>query len=496
MLSFDVEDTIAAIASPLGGGLRGTIRMSGLNCLQLVNDLFRVGGSAAICAKSPDLPEHLGSQSNTPFQTSASIELRPGKMNSRLQGNLLVWPTQSSYTRQPCAEFHTHGAPPLLELALSRICAAGARLANPGEFTLRAFLSGRIDLTQAEAVLSVIDSQAESQLKIALRQLAGGLSGPLDEVRKQLLFLIAEIEAGLDFVEEDLQFINRCDITERLTQIENALREMELKIGSRNLVQQTLRVALIGLPNSGKSTLFNALLKQNRAIVSDQIGTTTDFLTAQLVLDGVSVELIDTAGRESSTAGTHFASPKAIAQRQREQVESHAHIRVLCVDCSKPLTKWEQHRIATLGQDGHLQSNPAVDLVVLTKCDLLSRKQLESFLPSDLKSHLSQLDRLVLTQIPPIDQLRELRRVLRDQSLQIMETQLEVVSSTVVRAGDSLGSALESIGHAQAGAAQGVSDELLAVDLREALYSIGLMVGSVYTDDILDVVFSRFCIGK
>jgi len=230
-MSFDIEDTIVAIASAPGDGLRGIIRVSGPQTLQCLAPIF----------SSPDIDSISDCKSTNAF--SGELEL---DQQSKLPGELLVWPTKKSYTRQPTAEFHTIGCKPLLQSALSKICASGARLANPGEFTLRAFLSGRIDMTQAEAVLAVIDANGTDQMNVALRQLAGGLAGPLGDIRDRLISILAELEAGLDFVEEDIEFISQQELSRQLSDSSAALQKIIEQISNRDSATETIKVVLYG----------------------------------------------------------------------------------------------------------------------------------------------------------------------------------------------------------------------------------------------------------
>jgi tRNA modification GTPase len=492
MLSFDVDDTIVAIASPAGGGLRGVIRLSGANCLSVLASTFDFDGTVSEVCDPSASPAFAGNWSQSPIHQSASIQLDPDNPHLRLVGHLLIWPSRQSYTRQPSAEFHTIGSTPLLAKALRKICENGVRLANPGEFTLRAFLSGRIDLPQAEAILSIIDAQADSQLNVALRQLAGGLSGPLENIRQQLVYLLAEIEAGLDFVEEDIQFTSREEIGRRLSIIEVELTEIASQIKSRSISSPSLRVVLIGLPNSGKSTLFNELLGEQRAIVSHQIGTTTDFLVGQLDLLGIPVELVDTAGFESEASTDDTVTPALHAQRQREQIEAQAHLKLLCIDSSRPLLEWETERIGELTVSD--TSTPTI--LVMTKSDLGMSINFESALSPELLVRLKQSNPIIYTEVPSRNHLDHLRGAMRKQLMQAMQAHNEVVASTLLRTRESLRSAVGLVAHARLAAQDGAGDELFAADLRGALNELGLVVGAIYTDDILDVVFSQFCIGK
>lgn len=240
---------------------------------------------------------------------------RPDGGMAAIPCDLFLWPTTRSYTRQPSAEFHTIGSPPILEAILQSLYRAGARLAQPGEFTFRAFLAGRIDLTQAEAVLGIVQAQDIQHLDVALRQLAGGLSKPLGGLRDDLLQLLAELEAGLDFSEEDIEFIAPDAAVGQLTHAAQLVATTAKQLQARNTTHAAFRVVLAGHPNAGKSSLFNAMAKRYAALpptndpdpiakslvpamVAAQPGTTRDYLTVRLDLDGVLCELVDTAGTE------------------------------------------------------------------------------------------------------------------------------------------------------------------------------------------------------
>ncbi len=213
-----------------------------------------------------------------------------------LPADLFLWPQGRSYTRQLLAEIHTFGSPPLVDEILQSLCRNGARLAQPGEFTLRAFLAGRIDLTQAEAVLGVIDAADRNQLQAALAQLAGGLARPLGQLRSDLLDLLADLEAGLDFVEDDIRFVTPDELNRRLAAAAETIDQIGAQLTGRDAATARPRVALIGYPNVGKSSLFNALVGNAAALVSTQAGTTRDYLSATIDACGMSIELIDTAG--------------------------------------------------------------------------------------------------------------------------------------------------------------------------------------------------------
>ena len=479
MTPFDVDDTIVAIASPPGPGFRGIVRISGPKMATCLEPLFLASDQQPI----------------SKYQSCVAI---PGSLRTPtgelLPGELLLWPTCQSYTRQPSAEFHTVGSTPVLQIAVKSICDHGARLANPGEFTLRAFLSGRIDLTQAEAVLAVIDADGQQQLSTALRQLAGGLAGPLGKLRDQLLGLLAELEAGLDFVEEDIEFISEHELFSQLQGIQKQLTGIANQILSRELIGEIPKVVLIGMPNSGKSSLFNALTGVQHAIVTDIAGTTTDFVSAQLTVDSTLVELIDTAGFEplskpNETGVTHQA------QSHRQQQQAQAQLHVFCIDGSRPMTQWETEQL------DQLEHAEVSTIVVLTKSDLGRPGPNSIGNPTGAASWENPglanfSDPVVVASVFDAESLDRIRAELSNSILNGRNSEHTVVGSTVMRAAESLVDAQHSIDRALSASQSRLGEEIVAAEIRQALEGLGQVVGTVYTDDILDLVFGRFCIGK
>jgi len=459
-MAYDLEDTIAGLGTAPGGAERGMVRVSGPQLIACLSSCF-VPASAE---------ESLGAIERA---SVISGTLHVAIADLKLPCDLFLWPTARSYTRQPTAEVHMLGSPPLLEAALQEICSQGARLAEPGEFTLRAFLAGRLDLTQAEAVLGVIDARGPQDLQDALAQLAGGLSQPLAQLREQLLQLLAELEAGLDFVEDDIVFVSPEHIRLQLAEARHVVSATRQKISGRKGAHHLPRVVLVGRANAGKSSLFNALMELSsrktsraEAIVSDQSGTTRDYLTAIVKLDGTDCEIVDTAG-ENPFVGAESIS--GAAQEMTAAERRRADLLLRCVDST--------------ALDPSADAGSAAELLVLTKAD-----KIDGTPPTADGGLLCS----VVTRVGLDELQREIRRRLRQPA----STAHSVVASTAARCGESLRLADESLDRATRLVDHSGGEELIAAELRRALQELGDVVGAVYTDDILDRIFSQFCIGK
>ncbi len=475
-MPYDLDDTIAAVASAPGAAIRGIVRLSGPSVVQVLKDWF-----------VPDAGETPLTTLRRPACVAGSLPLGPSP--SGLPCEVYLWPTRRSYTRQPLAELHLPGSPPLLDLVLQHACTRGARLAEPGEFTLRAFLAGRLDLAQAEAVLGVIDAVGGNQFEQALTQLAGGLSGRLAEIRNELIDLVAHLEAGLDFVEEeDVQFISDQEIEQQLTAHLVELERLREQMQQRSVSGERLRVALVGRPNAGKSSLFNALVQGQQALVSAQAGTTRDYLTARLQLEGIPCELVDTPGSSqpfvpldehvtSRPESTTESEIDALAQRNAWQQRQAAQLELWCVDGSCPSLD--------LAEIWTFPTSPtqAQPVVVLTKCDLHQ--------PLGDSEHAA----LVATSSKTGQGIEELRAQIAGVLGDRLPTG-EWIPSTAARCGDALDQALASLRRALEAQDSALGEDLVAAELRLTLEGLSTMVGATYTDDILDRIFSRFCIGK
>ncbi len=458
---YHTDDTIAAIASAAGGAARGIVRLSGPRVVEILEACFYPHAHARL----PSLRMATVVPGTIKLATSPPIEL---------PADLHLWPSDRSYTRQKAAEIHAIGSPPLIAAVLRTVCEAGARLAEQGEFTLRAFLAGRIDLTQAEAVLGIIDARGEHELKGALEQLAGGLARPLSELRLSLVELLAEIEAGLDFTEEDLQFVTPQQIQRQLDNALSLVARLNAQLHDRGHHDELPRAALVGWPNVGKSSLFN-VLSQGAALVTNEPGTTRDYLTATLDLNGVGCRLIDTAGVEPGGVDNSIAG---VAQQLAASQAQSCDVRLLCLDASRPLNDWERRELAA-NHDGPR-------LVVVTKCDAVEQRDAGLIeLPNDAVPtsalHATGLDRL--------------RHSLR-HAVESLPRSDAAAGMTAHRCAESLRSASEALTRASELNQQDAGEELIGCELRLALDELGKVAGTVYTDDILDRIFSRFCIGK
>jgi tRNA modification GTPase len=437
----DPHDTIVALSSAPGSGARAIVRLSGPAAFPLA-----VTGFSAEPSPSPRLRRWYTGQLQLPGGASS------------LPADLYVWPAPRTFTGQDLVELHTLSCPPLIEAIIAQLLDAGARAAQPGEFTLRAFLAGKLDLTRAEAVLGVIEAGDRTELRQALAQLAGGVTRPLEGLREDLLDLLAEVEAGLDFAEEDIHFVGREDLLHRLAKGLAQLTLLRKQLDQRAVAGQRFRVVLAGAPNAGKSSLFNALTG-GTALVSPEPGTTRDYLVRHLDLDGITIELVDTAGWRDPADAPIEEQAQALGHQQAER----ADLLLLCQEAGQ-------------ASDAVIQSSDRSVLSVATKCDLAPA------LPGQLA-----------TSAVSGAGLDALRGLLGERAKAQARPAL---APSLSRCRHHVQAGLQYLRLAHGAVLHEEPAELLALELRGALDQLGEMVGAVYTDDLLDRIFSRFCIGK
>ncbi len=458
---FDLNETIAALASAPGAAVAGIIRLSGgdvkavLSGLLTFDDLSRWNSTRRAST-------HAGHISLKDFETPLPV-------------TVYLWNSHRSYTGQPMAELHTFGSPPILESLLTKLHQQGVRPARPGEFTLRSFLAGRIDLVQAEAVLGVIDAEDHVELNTALQQLAGGISTQLATVQNNLIDLLADLEAGLDFVDEEIEFVSRENLLTRLQFAQKELTELNEQSQSRMRMTGQKKVVLAGLPNAGKSTLFNKLAQREAALVSEISGTTRDYLSTEVCWQGIDIELIDTAGWDEEVSGID-----QMAQTQRAEQFDRADLLLWC-----SVSDGNQHLEEEILLNAKKNNSNSPIIIVHTKQDLVPEKERKTS-----KQQTVQISAQTGFGIP------KLISEIVTQLCLYPEGNKYFAGSTAARCRESLSSAVTSLQNAIKTAQTNLVDEMIAIELRDVLEQLGHILGTVYTDDILDRIFSKFCIGK
>ena len=376
----------------------------------------------------------------------------------------------SSYTSEDVVEIAAHGAPVLLDYILRRCVAAGARLAEPGEFTQRAFLAGRLDLMQAEAVHSLIDATTLQQARTAAQQLGGGLSLQLRPVKRRLIELIAALEAGVDFAEDDLDLMADDEIARRMREIELPLQTFEESFAYGRVLREGFRLAIVGRPNAGKSSLFNRLIGRDRAIVTAQPGTTRDPVSEGIDINGIPVELIDTAGLRTTV---DEAESYGIAKSRETMAEADVILLVIAAN-------EELHDEDLAAIEGASERKL---IIVVNKIDLVAKP-----VPQLKVEYLSAS----AVDGTGIERLRQ--AVL--EALQAVPVSADSVPLTNLRQHGAIKMALQALRSAQTGMQNEVPHEMLLLDLQECLNALDALTGTTHTEEILNLIFGTFCIGK
>jgi tRNA modification GTPase len=410
----------------------------------------------------------------------------------------------NSYTGEDVVEIAAHGSPVLLEYIVRQCCVGGARLAEPGEFTQRAFLAGRIDLTQAEAVNDLIGSSTLEQARVAARQMGGALARVVAPMKAELVGLIAEMEAGIDFAEDDIDVMAAERIAEKIAEVRAPLVALERSFAYGRVVREGFRMAIVGRPNAGKSSLFNRLVESERAIVTATPGTTRDTVSERVSMDGIPVELIDTAGLRNRE-GIDEAERLGIA-RTREAM-ADADVVLLVVDATVGISQ-EDHAVLERGASG----GSAV-LVAWNKSDLAAGDCSDAEREADSSAALRNDKQITLRNDKQITLRNDKQITLRTSALTgegIEELRTAIVEAvagaegglresamlTNMRQHQAVEQALRGLDAAQAAVAVGIPHEMLLLDLYESLHGLDALTGATTSEDVLRLIFSRFCIGK
>jgi len=388
-----------------------------------------------------------------------------------------------SYTGDDIVEIAAHGSPVVLELLLNRALTLGARLAEPGEFTERAFLGGRMDLTQAEAVRDLIEAQTLTQARQAASQLGGALSGRVRPVKQSLVELIALLEAGIDFAEDDVEVTRQAEIARRIDKLTPPLAALEASFSRGRIVHDGLTMAIVGRPNAGKSSLFNRLVERDRAIVTATPGTTRDTVSERISLDGIPLELVDTAGLRGGFAdGGHLEEAEQLGIRRSREAMADAALVVVVLDSTQKLNDEERELLTSLA------ARPA--LVAANKIDLVpsGREAIDLALPEPGKLPV------VCTSALTGEGIAELRE--RILTLATGGAAAEPGTLTNLRHHNAVTGALGALADARRANDDGIPHEMILIDLYRGLWALDSLTGQTTPDNILNLIFSTFCIGK
>ena len=453
------DDTIVALATPPGVGAIGVIRLSGEKAIEIANNLF----------PSKNLAE----------QASHAAHVGLLQEGNRILDEVVItlFKCPRSYTGEDVVEISCHGSPFVQRQVIDAIIQKGARLARPGEFTQRAFLKGKLDLTQAEAVADLIASGTQAAQRAALQSLRGGFSEELKQLREQLIQFSALLELELDFSQEDVTFADRTQLKELLLRLEKATHALldSFKLG--NVIKNGVRVAIVGKPNAGKSTLLNSLLNENRAIVSEVAGTTRDTIEEILNIEGVLFRLIDTAGLRDTTVDQ---IERVGIERSREKMKS-ADLILYLFDIADSIDEIKNWVFDAQAQGFRF-------LLVANKLDLAESALLGAvssnlsviplFISAKDKTNLDELKKAMLQEVLSGEMLHENTIVTNERHYQALQQVALALADT------------------NRGIENGLASDLLALEIRRCLQYLGEITGEITNEDQLDFIFSKFCIGK
>ena len=460
-----LNDTIVALATPSGAGAIAVIRVSGPEAIKIVAPLFKA-------------------KSNKNIQDQPSHTLHLGNLmdGARILDEVLIsiFHGPKSYTGEHTIEISCHGSSYIQQEIIQLLIRKGCRTAEAGEFTLRAFLNGKMDLSQAEAVADLISSENQASHQLAMQQMRGGFSNEIEKLRQELLDFASLIELELDFAEEDVEFANRDEFMRLVTKIQNVLKKLIDSFAVGNVIKNGIPVAIVGEPNVGKSTLLNALLNEERAIVSEIAGTTRDSIEDEISIGGVGFRFIDTAGiRETQDIIEGLG-----IKRTFEKI-AQAQVVVFLLDAEKFKIQGSKFKVEIEKIQNKFPDKPL--LIVANKTDKLSETE-----TSNLISQISNLISISAKKNIGVEGLKA--KLLEFVNIGELRNNNTIVTNS--RHYNALLSALEEINKVQEGLNNNLSGDLLAIDIRQALYHFGEITGQVTNDELLGNIFANFCIGK
>jgi tRNA modification GTPase len=451
----NLDDTIVAISTPLGRGGIGVVRLSGIEARQIAAPMLKLRRELE------------------PGRAVFGELIDPDTADRIDEVVVTFFAKPHSYTTDDLVEIAAHGSPVVLRHVVESAVARGARLAEPGEFTMRAFLNGRIDLTQAEAVRDLIDSQTLYQARVAAQQLEGALSKRVAPIKQKLVELIALMEAGVDFAEDDVPVLASDIILKRISDVQSGLAELERSFAYGKLVHEGLTLAIVGRPNVGKSSLFNRLVERERAIVTSTPGTTRDLVSETVAIGGIPVKLVDTAGIRKA-----LDEAESIGIRKSLEALADADLVLVVLDASAPLYSEDRELLQ------QIESRTAV--VVMNKIDLCNAD-----LPVRINSS-SQICTSTLTGTGIVELRNEILRHIAGENAAAPEAGF----LTNMRHASLVTQAISSLSTATASACAKVPHEMILLDLYGALRQLDELTGATTADDILNLIFGSFCIGK
>ncbi|PJJ07865.1 tRNA modification GTPase trmE [Flavobacterium sp. 1] len=467
------NDSIVALATASGAGAIAVIRVSGEDAITIANSVFKsIKNKDLTTQKTHTLHlGHIADGEKTLDQVLVSIFKNP-----------------NSYTGENTIEISCHGSTYIQQQIIQLLLRKGCRMADAGEFTLRAFLNGKLDLSQAEAVADLISSDNEASHQIAMQQMRGGFSNEIAKLREELLNFASLIELELDFAEEDVEFADRTQFHELLNRIEFVLKRLIDSFAVGNVIKNGIPVAIVGEPNVGKSTLLNALLNEERAIVSEIAGTTRDTIEDELVIGGIGFRFIDTAGiRETADVVESIGIKKTFEKIEQAQV-----VLYLVDGCKLTVDGKLDNLLVEVNKTQNQYPQKPI-LVIINKKDLLSKEVIDA-INAKLATNNQQPTTIYISakEKVGVDELKnKLLSFVNTGALRNNET---IVTNT--RHYDSLLKALDEIQKVKFGLETNLSSDLMALDIKEALYQFGMITGQVTNDELLGNIFANFCIGK